>query len=500
MMDIPFKDNIKEFSIPRILIYLNRNRKTGTLIITTSTFIKKVYMDKGDAIFASSTFEDDRLGEMLVKAGKITIQQLEESVELLKLKKKRQGAILVELGYLTPKDLFWGVKYQVKEIIHSLFSLHEAKYEFIEGDLPKNEVITLKMSMGNLIYEGVKNINNLNLIMKEMDINSTLKLSADPESLFQDIELDDQDKKLLFRIDGRKNIKGLADSSPNGSFEALKTLYALWATGTLEEKEEIQEQAEVPLEEILNPVSDEEEAFIKRVDEVYSNLGNLTSEELLEVDKNSDAETINRNYYRLIKEFHPDRYLASADLSVKDKLIAIFDAIKKAYNILKEGTLIPQDSDTLKPVDRKDLEGEEKVVVEKEEVVVEEKVQEINKVDLTKNAEDYFRLGVDEFKKGNYIKAIEFFKLSTVLNPHKAKYWSHLSLSFTKVPNGLDDAEEALVQSIKLEPDNAEHYANLGQIYLKAGMKKEANNQFEKALEINPENIKAQKGLTLTKT
>jgi tetratricopeptide (TPR) repeat protein len=500
MMDIPFKGNIKEFSIPRILIYLNRNRKTGTLIITTSTFTKKVYIDKGDAIFASSTFEDDRLGEMLVKAGKITIQQLEESVELLKSKKKRQGAILVELGYLTPKDLFWGVKYQVKEIIHSLFSLREAKYEFIEGDLPKNEVITLKMSMGNLIYEGVKNINNLNLIMKEMDINSILKLSADPESLFQDIELNDQDKKLLFRIDGRKTIKGLADSSPNGSFEALKTLYALWATGTLEEKEEIQEQAEVPLEEILNPVSDEEEAFIKRVDEVYSNLGNLTSEELLEVDKNSDAETINRNYYRLIKEFHPDRYFASANLSVKDKLIAIFDAIKKAYNILKEGTLIPQDSDTLKTVDRKDSEVEEKVVVEKEEVVVEEKVQEINEVDLTKTAEDYFRLGVDEFKKGNHIKAIEFFKLSTGLNPHKAKYWSHLSLSFTKVPNGLEDAEEALLQSIELEPDNAEHYANLGQIYLKAGMKKEANNQFEKALEINPENIKAQKGLTLTKT
>jgi tetratricopeptide (TPR) repeat protein len=500
MMDIPFKSNIKEFSIPRILLYLNRNRKTGTLIITTLTFTKKVYIDKGDAIFASSTFKDDRLGEMLVKAGKITIQQLEESVEFLKSKKKRQGAILVELGYLTPKDLFWGVKYQVKEIIHSLFSLHEAKYEFIEGDLPKNEVITLKMSMGNLIYEGVKNINNLNLIMKEMDINSILKLSADPESLFQDIELDDQDKKLLFRIDGRKTVKEIADSSPNGSFEALKILYALWATGTLEEKEEVQEQAEVPLEEILNPVSDEEEAFIKRVYEVYSNLGNLTSEELLEVDKNSDAETINRNYYRLIKEFHPDRYFASADLSVKDKLIAIFDAIKKAYNILKEGTLIPQDSDTLKMVDRKDSEEGEGVVVEKEEVVVEEKVQEINEVDLTKNAEDYFRLGVDEFKKGNYIKATEFFKLSTGLNPHKAKYWSHLSLSFTKVPNGLEDAEEALLQSIKLEPDNAEHYANLGQIYLKAGMKKEANNQFEKAVEINPENIKAQKGLTLTKT
>lgn len=490
MMDIPLKGNIREFSIPRILLYLNRNRKTGTLIITTSTYTKKVYMDTGDAVFASSTCEEDRLGEMLVRARKITIQQFEESVELLKLRKKRQGAILVELGYLTPKDLFWGVKYQVKEIIYSLFTLDYAKYEFIEGDLPQNEVITLKMSMGNLIYEGVKNINNLKMIMKEMDINSILKLSADPESLFQDIKLDDQDKKLLFRIDGRKTVKEVADSSTNGSFEALKTLYALWATGTLEEKEEVQEKA-VPLEEILEPVSEEEEEFIKRVDEVYSNLGNLTPEELLEVDKNSDAETINRNYYRLIKEFHPDRYFASADLSVKDKLIAIFETIKISYTLLKESSLIPGDSDTLKTANRRDME---------EDVVVAEEVQEIKEVDLTKTAEDYFRLGVEEFKKGNYMKAIESFKLSTELDPYKAKYWSHLSLSLTKVPKGIKDAEDALLHSIKLEPDNAEHYANLGQIYLKVGMKKEANNQFVKALEINPENIKAQKGLKLTTT
>jgi tetratricopeptide (TPR) repeat protein len=489
MIDIPLKGNIREFSIPKILLYLNRNRKTGTLIIKTQTFTKKVFMEKGDAIFASSTYEDDRLGEMLVKAKKITIQQLEESVELLKLRKKRQGAILVELGYLTPKDLFWGVKYQVREIIYSLFTLDYADYKFIEGSFPENEVITLKMSMGNLIYEGIKRINNLNLIMKEININSVLKLSTDPVSLFQDIELDEKDKKLLSRVDGRKTVKEIADSSPEGSFEALKTLYALWCTGTLEEKEDT-EKTEVPLEEILEPISEEEDTFIKRVNEIYLKLDSLSPEELLEVDKNSDEETLKKNYYRLIKEFHPDRYYASSDHSIKDKLIAIFEAIKMAYSILEEDlrSAFPAIS---KPAEEKK---------ELEEEIKEEKIQETEtkKEDLEKNAEDFFRLGVEEFKKANYIKAIEFFKLSTELDPYKAKYWSHLSLSLTKISNGIKDAEDALLQSIKLEPNNAEHYANLGHIYLKAGMKKDAYVQFSKALELNPENIKAQKGLKLT--
>lgn len=487
MIVIPQKGNLKEFSIPKILLYLNRNRKTGILIIKTQTFTKKIFMEKGDAIFASSTYEDDRLGEVLVKAKKITIQQLEESAELLKLRKKRQGAILVELGYLTPKDLFWGVKYQVKEIITSLFTLDYAEYKFIEGTLPENEVITLKMSMGNLIYEGIKKINNLNLIMKEMNINSVLKLSTDPVNLFQDIELDEKDKKLLSRVDGKKTVKELADSSPEGSFEALKTLYALWCTGTLEEKVELPEKTEVPLEEILNPVSEEEETFIKRVNEIYLKLDSLTPEELLEVDRNSDFETIKRNYYRLIKEFHPDRYFTSSDRSIKDKLLAVSEAIKMAYSIIEED-LKTLNSDILKPV-------EEEKKTEKE--VEEEKIQETKEIVSEKNADDYFRLGIEEFKKENYIKAIEFFKLSTELEPYNAKYWSHLSLSYTKISNGIKEAEEALLQSIKLEPKNSEHYANLGHIYLKAGMKKDAYNQFAKALELNPENTKAQKGIKL---
>ena len=162
-MGIPFKGNLKDCSLPRILIELNRGRETGTLSIATSLFTKKIYMREGNVIFASSTFEDDRLGEMLIKAGKITMEQYDKSVELLKSTGRRQGAILVELGYITPKDLFWGVKYQVKEIIYSLFQLGEGDYEFVEN-IPPDEVITLKLSTNHLIYEGVIKINNLTKI------------------------------------------------------------------------------------------------------------------------------------------------------------------------------------------------------------------------------------------------------------------------------------------------------------------------------------------------
>ena len=93
-MDIPLKGNIRDYSLPKVLVQLNRKRATGTLSVSTPNFTKKIYLIKGDAVFASSSYEDDRLGEMLLKAGKITVEQYDKSVEILKATKNVRAQYL----------------------------------------------------------------------------------------------------------------------------------------------------------------------------------------------------------------------------------------------------------------------------------------------------------------------------------------------------------------------------------------------------------------------
>lgn len=476
-MEMPLKGNTKDTSLVKVLMYLNRHRKTGTLSLTTPVFEKKIYLHRGDAIFASSTYADDRLGEMLLKADKITVEQYDKSVELLKSSKKRLGAILVELGHITPKDLFWGVKYQVKEIIHSMFQIEQGEYDFAEGDIPTQEVITLKMSMGNLIYEGIKRIDNWTRIRSEMpDTASVFKLSDDPLSLFQDIELTSQDKKILSMIDGKRSIREIIEGSWMGSFEALKILYVLWSIGMVELETEVLAEEEkvepVALNEILQPLSEEEEAVRHRVDSVYARLGSMRMDELIEIDASSDSGTVKKNYFRLTKEFHPDRYFAITDDTVKAKLTAIFDAVTAAYESLKD--------DRLRQNYFKSL-GTAKKAEEPDE------------------ADEQFKRGVEELKSGNFLEAVEHLRAATRMMPKNAGYWNYLSLTFSKIPGRLKDAEEALMTAIKLEPFNADLLSNLGLIYMKAGVKAKAQASFEKALTIDPKNEKARKGLQKTK-
>jgi curved DNA-binding protein CbpA len=330
---------LKKLNFPRILIDLHRNRKTGTLTIDTADVTKKVFIDRGNAVFASSTDEDDRLGEMLIKLGKITIEQYDRSVELLKQTGKRQGTILVELGYLTPKDLVMGVKSQVREIIYSLFQVEYAEYEFDEEQLPTREVITLQMSMGTLIYEGMKKINNVVRIKREMpDMNAVLKLNEDPKSVFRDIVLSPPDKAMLAMIDGTITVRELLDGTSVATFEAIKTMYVLYVTGMIEEQKNVVKPEEqiMVADEPPQPLDTEGESFDNRVNELYSNLYKLRPHDLIGIDETSDAKTVQNNYYKLVKKFHPDRSISSTDPLMLDKLITISEEIQNAYVLLKE--------------------------------------------------------------------------------------------------------------------------------------------------------------------
>lgn len=390
-MNRALKGNLRDFSLPRILIELNRDRATGTLAVTTPRFTKNIYVRDGSVIFASSTFEDDRLGEMLVKAGKISLEQYDKSVELLKTSKKRQGAILVDLGYITPKDLFWGVKYQVKEIICSIFQLEDGAYEFNEHAVPPDEVITLKISMNNLIYEGGSRIDNITRIRREMpEVKSIFKLNEDPAGIFKGIDLSSLDRTILSLVDGKRSINQLIEESRVNSFDVMKTLYVLWSTGFIVERE-------MP--------------------------GGEAQEETVDIG------------------------------------VEILESVAEEDHALKE------------------------------------KVEEDTQAALL---EEQFKRGVEEFKSGNYWGAAELFRLVTRNFSKNPKAWSYLSLSLSKIPNRLEEAEEALLQAIKLEPFSGEHYANLGHLYLKAGLSKRAHHQFEKALKLDPENAKAKKGLEQT--
>jgi len=466
------KGILKEVSLPKLLVAINKEALTGTLRVSTELFTKRLFFVSGDLIFASSTYEDDRLGEFLLKTGKINIHQYEKSVELLKKTGKRQGAILVELGYLTPKELFWSVKEQIQEIVYSLFQLEDGEFEFIDDELPSDEIITLKIGLGELIYHGVKRIENWTRIQKEMPpLETALRISPDRAGIFQEIKLSADDKEVLSLVDGKRTIREILSLSKQGSFPALKTLYVLYSIGILESASEEHEEETVPEKEETEKVPPELMKFLEEIREFHKRFNEMSASELLGVSEECTPEEAKKQYYRLAKKYHPDRYINHNLPELKEKLTDIFDAMTKAYNSIKEG----------KPYERQ----EESAVEEEKHEEVPPEVQALRQ----------YKRAIRELKKGDFWVAAEALRWATRLDPGEPKYWFYLSKALSNMPKRLKHAEEALLEAIKLDRFNSEYYSELGQIYLKAGLKKRAKRQFEKALELDRNNVDALEGL-----
>ena len=153
----PLNGNLTEAYLSEILRHLQSMRATGSLTVERDKQVKSIYLKEGQIVFASSNLEGDRLGEMLFKSGKLSREQFDKSVEVLKATGKRQGAVLVELGFLTPKSLFEGLKYQVLEILYSIFLWTEGNYRFTTGELPR-QVIPLEIELVTLLTETIKRV------------------------------------------------------------------------------------------------------------------------------------------------------------------------------------------------------------------------------------------------------------------------------------------------------------------------------------------------------
>ncbi len=157
-MSFQLSGNTGTVPLPAILQILQQAKVSGMLTVRRENVEKSIHFKSGQIIFATSADVQDRLGEVLVKAGFLSRENLARALALFQSSghTKKIGAILVENKFVSPKDLFAGLKMQVKEIIYSLFLWDDAEYRFEERLAP--DVIELQLDLGELISEIITRI------------------------------------------------------------------------------------------------------------------------------------------------------------------------------------------------------------------------------------------------------------------------------------------------------------------------------------------------------
>lgn len=226
------RGTLEGFSIADVIGLINMNKKSGILSFVFHGSTKALFFTKGEIVFATSSLPQDRLGESLVRAGKLKREDLEGA---LRDADRRQGwvlgKLLVEKAYLAPKDLFQGVRRQVEEIIYSLFLQKQGVYFFFEGDLDTRDFPKLNMSAQNLVMEGIRRIDEWGLFLEKIP-SGELMLSRKRE--LPQIDLTPDERGVLDLADGTRTVSEISRSSGLGEFNTYKVLHHLMSAGFID--------------------------------------------------------------------------------------------------------------------------------------------------------------------------------------------------------------------------------------------------------------------------
>ncbi len=229
---------LEGLSVPDLLWNICRRHATGVLHVSTRGITKKVYIDSGKIIFAGSGDMADRLGNLLLRDGLITLDQL-EAANLQLSGGKRLGTILVDAGHLTPEHLVRGVLAQVKNIVLSLFPLEEGDYAFAEGPLPTDEVITLNIKTAEILLQGIRQVRSFSRIRRSVGPPST-RFRLDPawRSIVEGLDVREGERLLLQRLDESRargiSVEALCREVFLSNFEIYQALWALLVLGALD--------------------------------------------------------------------------------------------------------------------------------------------------------------------------------------------------------------------------------------------------------------------------
>jgi hypothetical protein len=120
--------------------------------VDTGYGIKKVFFARGDIVFAASNIMDDRLGEVIFRENKISIDELTDSAAQV-TKSRKFGQVLLMSNIFSNVELWQALKLQVKQILRSLFMVEHVYFEMQPGNGMAPTEVIFQESVNDLLSE-----------------------------------------------------------------------------------------------------------------------------------------------------------------------------------------------------------------------------------------------------------------------------------------------------------------------------------------------------------
>lgn len=264
-MELGLQGNIEKFTLPEIFQLIASSRKSGTLGIQKDDSIVMVYFKEGEIIYGYGPRQTFHLGQLLKDREIISEQQLEQAVEIQAKTEnsKRLGEILTSRGFIDRADLETVIRKQVEELLFSLLSWQTGSFKFYENQYPTDEEITVRLSVENVILEGLRRIDEINLVKDTFsDFKEVYTISAAQGERTRDVSLQAKEWNVMALVDGHRSVDEICHLSCTDRHETLKKLAQLKLAGIITKTDHMESSTGSNLEHMVSNLANLFEEYL----------------------------------------------------------------------------------------------------------------------------------------------------------------------------------------------------------------------------------------------
>jgi Domain of unknown function (DUF4388) len=226
--------NIRDFGLSEFLYLVDRGHKTGRLKLQKPDDSAELYFKDGKLVYATHYNQPERLGDMLVRTGRISPEQLHAALKLQHSieQGKPIGAILISRNMITLDEIQRCVRSQIEEITYSLFAWTEGDFRFEPDVAPPPESMPIPLSIENVIMEGTRRIDEWARIKDRIpSLDVVVRFTDQPYDKAKGVNLTPDEWRVFARINGVHSIRQIAQQTQLGEFDVARIVYGFLSAG-----------------------------------------------------------------------------------------------------------------------------------------------------------------------------------------------------------------------------------------------------------------------------
>ncbi|HXV65556.1 MAG TPA: tetratricopeptide repeat protein [Vicinamibacteria bacterium] len=457
-------------------------QRNGALICETRDAKRLVFFEGGQIVGAKSSLVDERLGEVIVRMGRITRAQLEEATRHIR-SGRMLGGILVELGYLRGGEIESAVRTQIIEIGAAILVSTPTRLLF--SDKVTIEAVTLSpVSVGEVFLDAVKRLPEIGLYRENILIDDyVLARTPDTERLGRAIKLSEAEARVLDSIDSEHTVEEILRLSPLAEDETLRILVALQQSGILAVEQRSDTQAVVEERPSIPVHSEKVEPLEKELIEVYSSIQCQNHWQVLGLERGASYLQIDRAYRARTERFAPENFQHIPDTELQEKLSFVHARLEEAFVTLSSTSTATAYGGLVEREDQYQETKERWEVITAPPHVPNGWTRPLD----SEESERLLKRAKRALREQDYWRAIELLRASIELSDGTDPERFHLlGQALAENPRWRQDAEQNLKIAQNLKPWEPRYLVSLAKLYEKEGLHQRAQRIYEQIQAIDP--------------